>query len=297
MSWVTLKNKKHKPWFRLVNATRFFAVLLVFLLAITAVIVAIAKNSEDPADQSSVAVTPEVLPTPVATPTPTPTPSINVPEGKTMDPVVVVVDAGHGGRDSGTVSPYLEGFYEKEVTLDIARKVKSLLNEKGINVVMTREGEDHLNDNIEKDLKLRADVANENNASLFVSIHVNAYEGKGAASVSGMEVYYLNKDPVYEEFTEEQFAEIVGNEIKNATGIKFNGIISRPLAVLRHTVMPAILIETGYITNKDDHDRLLSEDFRLKTAQGIARGIELTLEEIGAFEHNGELYVFKEVGE
>ncbi|NMA67480.1 MAG: N-acetylmuramoyl-L-alanine amidase [Clostridiaceae bacterium] len=297
MNLTSLKFKKQKSRFRLVNTTRFIAMVLIFMLAITAVIVAIAKNSEVPSDQSSVAVTPEVLPTPIATPTPEPTPVIVVPEGKTMEPVIIVLDAGHGGRDPGTVSPYLDGFYEKEVTLDIAKKVKSLLNEKGIEVVMTREGEDHLNDNIEKDLKARASVANEANASLFVSIHVNAYEGKGAASVNGMEVYYLNKEPVYTDFTEEEFAKIVGDEIKNATEIKFNGTISRPLAVLRHTLMPAILIETGYITNKEDHDRLLSQDFRNKTAQGIAKGIEITLDKIGAFEHDGALHVFKEVGE
>lgn len=280
--------------FRIVNKPRFIATTLMFLLALTAVIVALANTKGEPSDQSSVAVTPDVLPTPTPTPTPEP---IKVPEGKKVEPVIVVLDAGHGGRDPGTISPYLEGFYEKEVTLYIAKKVEEYLADKGINVIQTRYGEDHLNDNIKEDLLARAEVANANNASLFVSIHVNAYEGKGASSVNGMEVYYLNKDSVYTGFTEEQFAQIVGDEIKNATGIKFNGTISRALSVLRNTQMPAILVETAYITNKEDHQRLLSNDFRDKTALGIANGIELTLQEIGAFEHEGELYVFKEVGE
>lgn len=289
---MTFRKLPGKRRYRIANPSRFIAVMMLFILALTAVIVALASNRGEPSDQSSVAVTPTVLPTPTPTPKP-----INVPDGKKVEPVVVVLDAGHGGRDPGTTSPFIKDFYESEVTLDIAKKVEKYLTDRGIPVIQTRPGEDHLNDSIEKDLLARADIANSNNASLFVSIHVNAYEGKGAASVNGMEVYYLNKDTVYTGFTEERFARIVGEEIKNATGIKFNGVISRSLSVLRNTEMPAILVETAYITNKEDHDRLRSNEFRDKTALGIANGIELTLQEIGAFEHEGELYVFKEVGE
>lgn len=300
MSIPPVRQRRPAPRYRLANTTRFIAVLLVFFLAITAIIIASAtannnnnNNAEEPSDESSVVVTP------VATPTPEPTPVIEIPEGKTMEPVLVVVDAGHGGRDPGTISPYDDTFFEKDVVLDIAKRVEKYLKDKGINALLTRDGDNHLNDNIDKDLLERADIANRNNASLFVSIHVNAYDlkYKGAASVNGMEVYYLNKDTVYTDFTDERYAEIVANKIVESTGIKFNGIKSRALSVLRNTHMPAILVETAYITNKEDHARLKSNDFRDKTAKGIVNGIELVLEEIGAFEHQGELYVFKEAGE
>lgn len=303
MNIPPVRHRRPAPRYRLVNTTRFIAVLLVFFLAITAIIIAgatannnnnnINDNVEEPSDESSVVVTP------VATPTPEPTPAIEIPEGKTMEPVLVVVDAGHGGRDPGTISPYDDTFFEKDVVLDIAKRVEKYLKDKGINAMLTRDGDYHFNDSIDKDLLERADIANRNNASLFVSIHVNAYDlkFKGAAAVNGMEVYYLNKDTVYTDFTDERYAEIVANKIIEFTGIKFNGIKSRGLSVLRNTHMPAILVETAYITNKEDHARLKSNDFRDKTAKGIVDGIELVLDEIGAFEHQGELYVFKEAGE
>lgn len=296
MSIPPTRYRRRMPRYRLANTTRFIAVLLVFILAITAIIIAGAASrnnneNEPPSDQSSVVVTP------VATPTPEPTPVI--PEGKTMEPVLVVIDAGHGGRDPGTSSPYDESLMEKDIVLDIAKKVDKYLQDKGIKTILTRDGDNHLNDKIDKDLLERADIANRNNASLFVSIHVNAYDlkYKGAASVNGMEVYYLNKDPVYSDFTDERYAEIVANKIQENTGIKFNGTISRSLSVLRNTKMPAVLVETAYITNREDEARLRSDEFRENTARGIADGIEAALNEIGAFEYQGGLYVFKEAGE
>ena len=293
---ITHMNFKPGPRYRLASMTRFIAVLLVFLLSVTAVIVIVAENNESngTADQTAVAVTPLAMPVPEPAPSP---PSI--PEGKAMEPVLVAIDAGHGGRDPGTISPYKDNFFEKDITLDIAKRVQKYLDEKGIDNVLTREGDDHLNDVISRDLQLRAAVANDSGASLFVSIHVNAYDlkYKGAAQVNGMEVYYLNKEATYENFTEERFAQIVGDQISEEAGIRFNGVKSRALSVLQHTEMPAILVETGYITNQEDHARLESKDFRDETALGIADGIELALDEINAFEYDGDLYVFKEVRE
>ncbi len=291
-----MKFPKLKPRYRLSNLSRFVAAILVFLLVVTAVFVVIAKNREGEANPSSVPVTPIVMPT--QTPSPTP-PPIEIPDGKVMEPVLVVIDAGHGGGDGGTISPYKDEFYEKDITLYMAKKVEEYLKDKGINVILTREKDEHFSDSNKEDLLARANVANDNKASLFVSIHVNAYDlkYKGAAGVNGMEVYYFNKKTTYTDFTEERFAQIVGDEIVKANGIKFNGTRSNNFSVLRNTQMPAILVETAYITNKEDHARLASQDFKDKTAQGIADGIELTLQEIDAFQYDGGMYVFKEVGE
>ncbi|HBR01665.1 MAG TPA: N-acetylmuramoyl-L-alanine amidase [Ruminiclostridium sp.] len=294
MSLKPMKLKKFKPRYKLANFTRFAAVVLFFLFAVTAVYIVVANNNDlkkNPAAN---------VPTPVITPEPEPTPPpIEVPEGKALCPVSVTIDAGHGGRDPGTVSPYEDDLHEKDITLDIAKKVEELLTGKGIKVNMTRETDDHLSDVIKEDLLARADVANKSDASLFVSIHVNAYDlkYKGAASVSGLEVYYLNKDTTYTDFTEERLAEIIGQEVSSAADIKFNGVKSNALSVLRNTEMPAVLVETAYITNKEDHARLASKKFRDATARGIADGIEKALKEVQMFQHDGELYVFKEVRE
>jgi N-acetylmuramoyl-L-alanine amidase len=296
MSYKPFRFHRFKTKYRLVNLTRFAAIVLVFLFAVTAVLIIIAKNSDPPSDQGAVVVTPTVMPTPEPQHEP---PNVEVPEGKTMAPLLVVIDAGHGGRDPGTISPYDDDFFEKDITLYIAKKVNGYLSDKGIKAVMTREDDDHLSDVIKEDLLARCEVGNKNDASLFVSIHVNAYDlkYKGAANVNGMEVYYYNKKATYTDFTEERFAQIIGDEIVKTTGIKFNGIKSSPLSVLRNTEMPAVLVETGYITGKVDSALLASDDFKDKTARGIADGIEKTIQEIGAFKADDEMYVFKEAGE
>jgi len=161
---------------------------------------------------------------------------------------------------------------------------------------MTREGDERLVDSQKEDLAARAEVANKSNASFFVSIHVNAYDlkFKGAASVNGMEVYYMDKPDMYENFTPKQLANLIADNICASSGIKLNFIKDNNYSVLRNTTMPAVLIETAYITNKEDYQRLTTDEFRAATAKGIADGIMAALQEVGAFDHNGELYVFKE---
>ena len=106
-----LKFPKPEPRFKLKNHTRFIASLLVFLLMVTAVVVALGKRGETgDSEAASVVVTPFVPPpTPELTP-----PPIEIPAGKTMEKVKVVIDAGHGGDDPGTTSPYEDEFYEKK---------------------------------------------------------------------------------------------------------------------------------------------------------------------------------------
>lgn len=281
------------PKYRLRNHARFFAFLLVFLLVITAVVTALGKKPENgDLEETAVVVTPFVPP---PTPEPTP-PPIEIPEGKRMEKVLIVIDPGHGGNDPGTTSPYDDDFFEKDVTLDIALKVRDLLNEAGIDTIMTRETDIRLAESQREDLMLRAKLANDNNASLFVSIHVNAYDlkFKGARQVNGMEIHYLNKQPIYENFNSEDFAKIMGKAIQEQNGINYRGIVKHDLSVLRNTVMPAVLVETAYITNKEDLDRLKSEEFRRKTAIGIVDGIKQALDALQAFEYEGDLYVFRE---
>jgi len=301
----SLKFYNHRPRYRIKNLARFTAVVLAFLITIVAAVVIFAKvkgNGDDKQgskpDKTIDVSTPAPTPTPTPIPTPTPYP---VPEGKVMEPFLVMIDPGHGDIDSGTTSPYIEGLYEKDITLDIAKKVESLLKEKGINVILTRNDDMRIIQHNDKDLVERWTFANEQKTSLFVSIHVNGYymKFKGASSVNGMEIYYYeDKHEVYPGFTQQRFAEIMRDSVSAANGIIFRFMDGgRKLAVTRNTTMPAVLIETAYITNKEDNDRLNSEEFRYKTAKGIVDGIETAMEEIGVFEYDGELYVLKELEE
>ena len=286
-----LRFPKHGRKIELRNYTRFLACLLVFLLVATAVIVVLGKINGQGAQEAAVVVTPFVLP-PTPTPEPTP-PPITIPDGKTLDKVTIVIDPGHGGEDPGTISPYGEELYEKDITLDIAKRVKALLVDSGINVILTRESDGRIVESQKEDLLGRANVANDNDASFFVSIHVNANDYK---SPNGMEVYYLNKPAVYDDFNSEQLAGIIGKNIQKSAGITFNGTLKNDYSVLRNTKMPAVLVETGYITNKSDYERLKSDEFRESTAIGIVEGIKQALDDINAFEYEGDLYVFKQIG-
>lgn len=301
MKYSQLNFSKKQPRYRIKNIARFVAVILVFLLTITAVLVILAKIKGNGNNKYGLKPTETIdVPTPTPTPVPTPTP-FPVPEGKTMEPFFVMIDPGHGGLDGGT---WLEktGVMEKDIVFDISKRVKKILDDKGINSMLTREIDQQLvvNDS-EADLVARWSLANEQKASLFVSIHVNAYDlkYKGAAGVNGMEIYYFeDKHEVYTDFTQQRFAEIMRDSVSAANGMTFRFMKGDlRLAVVRNTKMPAVLVETAYITNPGDFERLISDEFKENTARGIADGIEVAMEEIGVFEHDEGMYVFKEIGE
>jgi N-acetylmuramoyl-L-alanine amidase len=195
--------------------------------------------------------------------------------------VVVVIDPGHGGRDPGATSPYVDGFYEKEVTLDIGLKLKDKLERAGIKVVMTRESDIELDSNLKEDTLARSRIANESNGTLFISIHVNSFDIKinDGDSYNGTEIYYFKNS--YGDSANEDYARAMGEEIDKVTGTAYNGIKKANYSVLRMTKMPALLIETAYITNREDHKLLESSEFREDMAEGIFRGTIRILEIMG----------------
>jgi N-acetylmuramoyl-L-alanine amidase len=238
--------------------------------------------------------TPAPLPTPKPTLIPTPT-SISTPvsshtpalSGKTISDVVVVVDPGHGGRDPGAESPYEKGFYEKEATLDMGLRLKDKLENAGFKVVMTRTEDKELHRLLEEDIWARPRIANEVGATFFVSIHVDAFDRKANKweTYNGTRIYHYGK--THDELTSKQFAEMMGEEIDAETDTKYNGITIANFGVLRLTEMPALLIETAYITNKEDHARLKSDKFRDEMTDGILNGTIRILEAMGAYKEDG----------
>lgn len=196
---------------------------------------------------------PQPLP-PGGNPVPTPRPPIGqpTPRGK----IVVVVDPGHGGKDSG--APGLRGLLEKDVILPIGLRVRSILEQNGIQVVMTRDSDYFV------DLKPRVDMAERVNANLFVSIHANSISGR--PDVNGLEVYYY--DSGY------RLAEAVRQSIlQNISTIKDRGTRKARFYVLRKSSMPSILVETGYMTGREDNPRLGNREYQNRMAEAIARGV------------------------
>jgi N-acetylmuramoyl-L-alanine amidase len=193
------------------------------------------------------------LPDPVIeNPQPQPQPRFSVPKGK----VIVVIDPGHGGKDSG--APGLGGLLEKDVILPIGKRIAAILEQNGVQAVMTRDADFFV------ELQGRVDIANRVNANLFVSIHANAVDNR--PDVNGLEVYYY--DSGY------GLAESVRTTIlQDISTIKDRGTRKARFYVLRKNSMPAILVETGYMTGREDNPRLGSPVYQNRMADAIARGI------------------------
>lgn len=242
---------------------------------------------------------PKPLPTPTITTTeiPSPTKTAKSPNNaskatsyfeKEAVKALVVVDPGHGGIDPGTCSIYKEGFYEKDINLDIGLKLRTFLENSGVSVIMTRETDTEVYKsaiyNYNENVRERPRIANNNNAALFISIHVNAYDTKllGGENYNGTEIYYFGR--THGDYTDKQFAAMMGQAVDIKTDTKYNGTRKKDLGVLRLARMPALLIETAYLTNKKDHERLESNEFRTAMSEGIHDGIIEILKTMGAFQ-------------
>ncbi|UYL94018.1 N-acetylmuramoyl-L-alanine amidase [Geobacillus phage vB_GthS_PK3.6] len=171
--------------------------------------------------------------------------------------VRIVLDAGHGGKDSGAVG---NGLREKDLTLTIVKHIGRMLSEyEGVEVHYTRTDDRFL------ELSERAAIANKLKADYFISVHINAGGGTGFesyiynGSVSAKTIAYQN---------------VVHGEIMKAIGnVKDRGKKRANYAVLRLTNMPAILTENLFIDNKTDAAKLKSEQFLLQVAYGHVQGI------------------------
>ncbi len=183
---------------------------------------------------------------------PTPLPGRPSKNGK----LVVMIDPGHGGKDSGAIG--IGGLQEKRVILPISQRVAQILEQNGIQVVMTRKSDYFVT------LPGRVKMAERVNADLFVSIHANS-AGRKRPDVNGLETYYYD--------TGLSFARTVHRRILRTVKMRSRGVRKARFYVLRKTSMPAILVETGYLTGRNDVKNLRSQWFRNKMAEGIARGI------------------------
>ena len=167
--------------------------------------------------------------------------------------VKVVIDAGHGGKDSGAVG---FGRYEKNIVLNISKKVNSKLKSLGFQTVMTRSTDVYLT------LSERYSIANRNNADIFVSIHANSAT---SSSASGIETLYKNYKTL---------ANNIQTGMLNQTGAKSRGLKYRSdLAVLNGTKMPSALVEVGFISNSSESAQIGSDSYQEKLATGIVNGI------------------------
>jgi N-acetylmuramoyl-L-alanine amidase len=181
---------------------------------------------------------------------------------------LVVIDPGHGGFEPGAES---FGTLEKNFNLDISLRLNNLLKANGINSYIIREDDSYIG------LYERAYIANNLNASLFLSIHNNAFYAKE----NGTETLYYPNRTNSSGLTGKRFAQIIQSNLVSDLGMHNRGIVERPnLVVLKATTMPAALAEIAFMTNKNDFAKLQSEDFRQKSAQSLCDSVIQALSEI-----------------
>ena len=179
------------------------------------------------------------------------------------DQVVIVVDPGHGGEDPGKVG--INDVLEKDLNLQIAKKVKKLLEEAGIRIVMTRT-----NDKVPKakkeDLNQRVQLINETKPKLALCIHQNSYPD---AKIKGAQVFYHTITPEAEDA-----ASIVQEQLRtvdptNTRQIKENDTYY----MLKNCQVPTIIVECGFLTNPDEAAKLTQEEYQDQIAQAICEGV------------------------
>lgn len=170
---------------------------------------------------------------------------------------LVVLDAGHGAKDSGAVG--VTGKYEKNFNLAVILKAAELLRQENkIDVVLTRSDDTFL------ELKDRAAIANNLKADLFISVHANS---SNSSAASGTETYYQRD-------ASKALANVLHKYLVQATGLSDRGVRYGNFHVIRETTMPAVLLEVGYLSNKNDEALLFTEALQNSVAASMVRGIK-----------------------
>ena len=216
----------------------------------------------------------------------------------------VVLDAGHGGVDPGMVSRWV---VEKEVTLDVALRVRGYLTARGVNVIMARASDTQLSTDKRTDLEARSRLASADRVNAYISIHVNS----GGSGASGIETYYFGKTmtgsnrsiavrengsgSIGQELTRQasstaqnlvgdllaqaklafsaQLARSIQSQLIGMTGADNRGVQSDAFYVIRNPTVPAILTEVGFGTNPSEGAKLAQAGYRDRLAGAIATGI------------------------
>ena len=185
---------------------------------------------------------------------------------------VVVIDAGHGGGDSGAVGHY--GVKEKDVTLYVALRVEKLLKDAGAKVIMTRTTDrdvSYYKSPNRTELQARVDKCPPN-TDIFISIHCNAFSNP---SSHGMETYYYSGSP-----QSRRLAVLLNEELAKYGGRFNRGVRTANYYVLKHNPHPSSLIELAFVTNYEEENLLANDDYQDALANAIASAVNRYFNEL-----------------
>lgn len=166
----------------------------------------------------------------------------------------VVIDAGHGGSDYGAIR---DSVNEKDITLDVAKRLKTLLQKQGYNVIMTRDTDKYLS------LQERCDITEAAHPDIFISVHVNS---SVKPEITGVETHYYHQESL-------SLAQTVHASIASNINSNNRGLFKSKFYVINHTTVPAILCEIGFISNDAERGQLNSDKRKQDTAKAIMEGV------------------------
>jgi len=182
-------------------------------------------------------------------------------------PFKIVLDAGHGGIHTGCHAR--GGYTEKDVTLDVSRRLRDLLDEMGAEVVMTRESDTHFSEDIDTDLMRRVAISDRARPDLFLSIHCNWTPNP---DVRGFEVY-VSRDGKADRGDSRRMAAEVRSAFRAGLDTEDRGIKEAGFKVVRHTDAPAVLVELDFISNPVSSRQFADPDHRQRVAELLAEAV------------------------
>ena len=204
-------------------------------------------------------------------------PSVTTPSGTTTEPAftpglkgkIIALDAGHGGSDTGAIGP--TGVTEKGVTLRVAKALQKLLQAEGAKVLMTRTTDTEVspkraNASDVEELQARCDVGNDGNADIFISMHMDSFTNSTPSGTTG---YYYTKGSK----ASQRLAQYVSEGVVTALGTGNRGTKNCNFYVVKHTDMPATLVEMAFISNDKEEKLMNSEAGINRAAEGILNGL------------------------
>ena len=175
----------------------------------------------------------------------------------------VILDAGHGGIDVGKTG--VNGEKEKDINLEISKKIKRFLSDSNISVKMTREGDERLADSQREDLKARTDIMN-GGALLAVSIHQNSYRDP---AVSGAQVFYYTGSEEGRTAAGMIQAELNALAPDNEKEIRAND----SYYILKNTRIPTVIVECGFLSSYTEAEKLVDDEYQNRIAEAVSEGI------------------------
>lgn len=189
-------------------------------------------------------------------------------------PVTVIIDAGHGGEDGGTQSR--DGLLEKDLNLDIAKRLSLIFSQNGVNVIMTRSDDrllydkngDYKGRKKALDAQARLNIASEDPNAIFISIHQNYFS---SSQYSGLQVWYSGNDN-----RSMELAQYIQSGVKNTLQPNNNRQIKLAgsnIYLLEHIKNPAVLIECGFLSNPEEAKRLSDPTYRQNLSEVIYRSV------------------------